>query len=590
MSRVLIVGLILLAVLLPLSASAAGKSTVDPNAGGSNVSATMLSGAGLAQRVTYEGRRKTVLSVLTDLSKMTGVTLKAGYNNEDWQVRDRRMNIFAKDIPLTNLMDSIARVMEFQWIKHETDGVVSYRLYMDRQILLGAERQRLIEEEKLEKRKTEARQRLVSGLEKADGMSADDLRILREQSPYIYLLARQGWARTLTGLFAEVPAAKRAWNAGEELTVDLSSLSLGLREAFGKIWQRSETPTEGSVVINNMQRSLGYDRGSRCVGYVGLKTQSSLSCDGFPDPDNEISKIAGRAAADEMDAGTREDKIAIMSKLDQDIRRAEADAPKNKDLCEPLNEHSDDPALSVNVKMNAVRISFADVLAELATSSSFAVVSDSFEDEFWNLSFSTGETKVRAVLDTLETVCRYNWEKHGSVIELHDRDWFRKRSAQIPEAWLESWRKALKANKLLDLGELSQIAQLTTEQFWANVRPDKVLGNLGIEFAIAENADILNLYGRLDKQQRALIFTTTGLSLDLVNIDQSLQWTQAGSRLVGIREKHGKQTTYTFSVVTLSGGTNGIQRKIECPMYIPPAKEKPKDEKSQPAGQKSLKQ
>ena len=163
----------------------------------------------------------------------------------------------------------------------------------------------------------------------------------------------------------------------------------------------------------------------------------------------------------------------------------------------------------------------------------------------------------------------------------------------------------------MDIDELAQIAMLTPEQILANVPDDDVLGHVGLEWTVSGNRDLLSLYAGLNAQQKAMVFTEQGLgerqglkldsitnTNDGLNIDTGLSMrrrtlqvaSKDGLRLVGIREKHGKQTTYTFSVVTLSGGTNGIQRKIECPVYIPPAKEKPKDEKSQPAGQKSLKQ
>ena len=54
--------------------------------------------------------------------------------------------------------------MKFQWSKSEYEGAVSYRLYMDRKVLLGAKRQRFIEEEKLRKRRAEAREQFLAGL------------------------------------------------------------------------------------------------------------------------------------------------------------------------------------------------------------------------------------------------------------------------------------------------------------------------------------------------------------------------------------------------------------------------------------------
>jgi hypothetical protein len=127
-------------MLVALIALADGKITVDPNGPGSPVAESVSdTDARLAQKITYEAKRKTVQAILADLTKLTGVKLHAGYGNSDWQVRDRKMNIFAKDIPLSNLMNSIARVMKFRWsVNHEVDPC-TYRLYMDRRTLAGAD-------------------------------------------------------------------------------------------------------------------------------------------------------------------------------------------------------------------------------------------------------------------------------------------------------------------------------------------------------------------------------------------------------------------------------------------------------------------
>ena len=140
----------------------------------------------LAQKVTYEAKRKTVVTILADLSATTGVTLRAGYNSQDWQVRDRKMNIFAKDIPLADLMNSIARVMKFKWSRSENDGVYSYRLYMDRKTLLDADAQKARMEERIQEKFSKKRQKLLDNLEKADSLSDEDLEKMKAEDPASY--------------------------------------------------------------------------------------------------------------------------------------------------------------------------------------------------------------------------------------------------------------------------------------------------------------------------------------------------------------------------------------------------------------------
>ena len=110
MGRIAIAVLIAIAFApAPYSAAAVGKITVDPNVPGAEAAEdTPKPDTRVAEKITYQAKKKTVLAILTDLTELTGVTLKAGYNTKDWQVRDRKMNIFAKDIPLAQIMNSIA--------------------------------------------------------------------------------------------------------------------------------------------------------------------------------------------------------------------------------------------------------------------------------------------------------------------------------------------------------------------------------------------------------------------------------------------------------------------------------------------------
>ena len=56
---------------------------------------------------------------------------------------------------------------------------------------------------------------------------------------------------------------------------------------------------------------------------------------------------------------------------------------------------------------------------------------------------------------------QYNWECHAEVLELRDREWFKKYSAMIPEAQLAAWRKTLKETGTLDIDDLADVAELT---------------------------------------------------------------------------------------------------------------------------------
>ncbi len=68
MSKLIAVSILFLTGFLSLPAGAVGKITVDPNTGPPKISGETISGADVAQKVTYEAKRKTVSSILAELS------------------------------------------------------------------------------------------------------------------------------------------------------------------------------------------------------------------------------------------------------------------------------------------------------------------------------------------------------------------------------------------------------------------------------------------------------------------------------------------------------------------------------------------
>jgi len=68
-----------------------------------------------------------------------------------------------------------------------------------------------------------------------------------------------------------------------------------------------------------------------------------------------------------------------------------------------------------------------------------------------------------------------NWEKHGDIIELHDRKWFRKAAWMIPDATIEHWRATVNKLGTLDIDSIAEIAALDSYQRSVNVEQDKAL-------------------------------------------------------------------------------------------------------------------
>ena len=623
---------------LTAPALAVGKVTVDPNTPGS---ANEVQGAKadtrLARKVSVTRVRATVSAILDELTKNTGVTFKAGYNNGDWQVRDRKMIIFAKDVPLHELMDSISRVMKFKWSRSgeadataagvsgfersgnpETPVAWQYRLYMDRKTLLDAEAQKARSEEKSAAELARKRANALAKYGETEGLSGAQMEKLKADNPLLYIIAQSGMGGQVASFFNQVPAAAEALASNRRLDMDGRGLSpsawasllkaagaeMALEHRFGSTqWDPTELdnldPSKVSIIINqNMETN------QRSPGMAFLLGELTLSYDGrnisapIIDPESEAAKTIGAVALQ-----SEQENRDINEVLKEHI--GEFTAAMTKEAAvevggEAVGDHPDDPALEAKVTLKPESVMLAHMEKTLAEESKFAVVSDSFgavdmpvTAHFSPSGSPIGQTEktIRQALDDIEEAYIYNWDKHGSVIELRDRNWFKKRANEIPEAWLDGWRNELIKTGTLEIDTLSEIAQLTQEQMAANVVSDELLRTCSSTVQI--NRELLRVWAGLSSDQRAAMLSESGLDLSTLSEEQ---WAQTSSLL---RARFGGQTvdsgkplaivcarfvsekrcSYTFTLLDGAEPKKAITTFV-TPVYTPPA---PRPQPAKPA-------
>lgn len=87
----------------------------------------------LAQKVAYQGGYKRLHAVAEELSKQTGVTIRCGSSARDWQVRDIPLVVCVKDMPLGELLRTVADCAHVEFasekIANANDDETAYRLY-----------------------------------------------------------------------------------------------------------------------------------------------------------------------------------------------------------------------------------------------------------------------------------------------------------------------------------------------------------------------------------------------------------------------------------------------------------------------------
>ncbi len=589
---------VLAAVLLTLwttDAVVIGKVTVDPN----TPDKVVRPDTRVDQKVTYSAKRRFVWRILADLSKSSGVTLNAGYNDQDWQVRDRRMTVKVKDVPLRELMDSVARTMKFLWKAEGDPAKPSYRLYMDRRAVLLVEAEKARQANLIETMQSRARERLLNSIEHAAGSNQAEIEQLRERDPYTYVLAKSGIAAGIVQLFSACPDARKKLASGERVKY-VPSLSPDTVAALHKIGTGmaaySDSPAGShnqgtgniaNVLLNNFD---GLDR--QLIGQITIyyqnenQSQSELM---LWDPTSARAQVEGARIA-----GLWESTPDQYQKVNDEYDRLIASiAPPDwttmqADTTEPAAKHPDDPDLKREIDLTLEperKYTYEDFEDLIADKCKLNVVAEAYVGDLPTRSL--GPLKVETVgklLGLLEDATESNWWKRGGIVEVRSRHWYEARQWQIPEAWIDRWRETFKTTGTLDIDDLSKMAALTWDQIVDNVLADPVLTNgqgHGSELngIFSRNMLELTIYGTLTRRQKALIFSKRGLDLLRVPAVQSILSDTEGTwmdlsklsrfSVIGKRERKGAAWAYHFNVTAENGGEVESPRiDLTTPLYV----------------------
>ena len=544
---------ILLIVLLSMAsgqACTAQKVTVAPSIQDTPV-ATIQQEADdrLAQKVTYTAEGKAVKAILADLSELTGVKLYAGYNAGDWQVRDRRMRILVKDLPLAHLMNSMARVMKFKWSSSKDKDIRSYRLYADQESL--SEEQRLLKRwERL--RRELPREQIESALKAFEGLKdryEEDPDALRKENAVLYAYAKCGAGDTVLRLCKDIPGLREALLSGRQVTFRGSVLpdsvlddlprivrslaAFGPMSAVDQIMPAppGETPTADQIGDFQVDRALAF------VSTNELRRDRELADDDFfaatvpadilvgcmmragakltvMAPNSRLWQLSTQAVLEAQEKGL--DPRARLESLQAELTPIMREDREKFHTGEPKNPKPQAEVLDKETKLGiddeCYLSSLADYQKEFVAACSLSIVSDSFPETDEMYGGDMPETgKLVDILDAVSDTSDYNWDYADAVLEFRDRHWFVKRARQLPDAWLDKWRTKLKTGGSVDIDDMAEIAALSEQRIEASVGPDDDLRDLA--FRIKSDREILCLYASLTQTQREALLTDAGLDV-----------------------------------------------------------------------------
>lgn len=128
---------VMLLCTISVGVGAVSKVTTDPNARGSAAASPVNQTADkrLTRKTTYESGYTRLHSVADELTKLTGVSIRAGSSTKDWQIRDIPLVICVKDLPLGKLLSAIADSTHTLLSSQTLDnGEKAYRFYRNKRL------------------------------------------------------------------------------------------------------------------------------------------------------------------------------------------------------------------------------------------------------------------------------------------------------------------------------------------------------------------------------------------------------------------------------------------------------------------------
>ncbi len=521
----------------------------------------------LAQKIDYEAWHTPLKTIFADLAKKAGVELHAGYSNQDWQVRDRKMNVYVKGIALGDLMDSISRVMNFKWTQKGEKAASTYTLNADRKLLtkIQAEADRRANElaQEVTKRRTE----MIDSFDKVSKLSDSDLEKLKQKDPYLYMCSETGFAQFVTQMLGEFKGLKgMVINGSNDIQIPYNSLSKSSQALYCSVLREYEkyakiTRGDDPLPKDLEQKMPGctlqwymmtpYWEGSQReqLSYFG-SIGSPVHIDGrayhhkvgyfcYPSAKStqDSASVLMTALGKEKDA--QNFYYSELSKLD-DPADADKKAAEYFLMYDPVVENPADEELSKEIEikfteemLNSIKAttkvlgdmaysrlyyqmfqkSIADALKMNVVSDSYAVVLGGGEPG--------SKEEAAKVLAKLCKGYQCNYEKHGTILELRRRDWFRRRTSQIPDEMVKEWKNEAEKNNILSLDTYAEIVTLTLEQVEENISSDKLMEQaIGIWWEHYDTEGLMRFYLQLNPMQRRLVFSEDGLDTSMLNKDQ----------------------------------------------------------------------
>ncbi|MGQ9456164.1 MAG: hypothetical protein ACUVRS_01535 [Armatimonadota bacterium] len=566
---------IILALLVLTSSTSKAQSTTereeDPLVG--------LQDPRLEQPIDFAADGVRIAEVLAKISKLAGVTLVAGVDDNDWMVYDRKVVVYVKNTKLGKLMRELATVLRFRWKRIGNGPQWEYQLWQDQYQRAEEESLRASTEDAEKKRLREKRENILADIANLISLAQAESSSLKSTDPWRYVLATEPLGRELVNFINSCPDVRDALIQGYETTFPVATLPSAIRDTVRNLAKSydsllrsigaSEDHSDLVSEIDRLQITINpRSQPEQQVSFLAQSILGQIRITGSTnhldipiiDPSSQIARALGTAIVS-LKSGVAKDEVA--RQLQSDL----ISTTKSEEKKSPDRDITSDPALRRRIILYSVPTvtTYQAALQLLAEKTGFNIVSDYFISR--PVSIEGGEKTIGEYLEMIRNLFGANWEKSGDTIRFRDKEWFRKRAWEVPQVWIDYWIARGDMNDGLQFQDLVQIARLRDEQIDNTIMLNPTLVNLGAGDA-ARNRYILRFYSLLSDEQRTAL-TTTQLEATTLNDEQ---WETLRKALASVGAAYATVVKGSQTIKLEQSGTDIIEYKFS---YYPAANETP---------------
>lgn len=508
----------------------------------------------LNQKITYSAAGLPLSEVTEALTKLTKVHIEAGIGVRDWKSRERRISVRAKDKTLGETLNQIAKTLHFFLGRFGKEGEWEYRLWQD---LKGREFEKamlLTQQEAAERSIKETRKAIFTDAEKALSMSKADALKLKTTDPWTAFLGGTESGRAYSELMRGLPdVSKELMLRGREVNLSVGELSPEMQGSLkrmvdndkltkmqmGMVGAPSLDKFEPERLVLMQMDSIGGRMASvSALGMVGVTLVIGKPIEpAMPDPKSPIAEMFGGMPLAGMPIAGSDSLLGRMigmmgltleegGDLTQAVQAMGADmeAVFRETLAKRVKptEKPTDPVLLQEVEPIKQGFDLKDptkaALDKLAEVTRLGFILDFYPSQqdtmAMGLGFSVKKEPLYKALDAFQ-MAGYEWEYSDGFVRLRPKDWAVQRSYDIPDAFIEKYRKKLETDGWFDLDTTAEIVFALTEgQLLNRFAQDPELlpaASMLQQGAFGGANDLLWVYGGLTAPQKAQMKTDAGL-------------------------------------------------------------------------------